>query len=403
MPPRTTPWRLFRRKDSPVWWARRIHRGRKERVSTGFARKGEAERLIDAWNRQAADPIHASAQATTLAQAVQRWLTDIGPRISEATMDVYTTKAGQLIRVLGRDAPLGDIHARAIDAYVEDRKRTYRCPTHRSGDPEREREPCSPRMCAKGVTDSTVHKELQVLRWVLELAKRRGEYAADPSVASHPSKYVPRQRWLTRDEAEALYHLVHQRFGPHRAAHFAFFLASGARLSEAARARREDIRVREITGVRVAMVHLHGTKTKRAERVVAMTRLSGPWLERALNDAPGRGEGPLFTVWVNLQRDLRNACSSLGMASAGPNDLRRTFASWHLHAGVERSIVAAMLGHSSTAMLDAVYGVHTPETRAALMAEFLWHAPAPAPTAPGLTKSTANVIELDAERRRRRG
>lgn len=318
-------------------------------------------------------------------------------------MDVYTTKAGQLIRVLGGDAPLGDIHARAIDAYVDDRKKTYRCPIHRSGEPERRRERCSPRTCARAVTDSTVHKELQVLRWVLELAKRRGEYALDPSIAAHTSKYVPRQRWVTSVEAEALHRRISERFGPDRGAHFAFFLGTGARLAEARRARRTDVQTRSINGATVTVTHLHGTKTRKANRVVIVTNVVGAWLERALEHAPGRGADPLFRAWVSLHRDIRNACSSLGIEPVGPNDLRRTFASWHLHAGVERSLVANMLGHTSTAMLDRVYGVHDVSTRAALMAEFLWHAPAPTPAALGVTKADASVIELDAERRRRRG
>lgn len=401
MPLRTTPWRLFKRGDSPVWWARRTHRGLKERASTGFVRKTDAEQVVDAWNRQAADPVHAAAQATAVAQAVQRWLADIRPRISDATADVYITKAGQLIRVFGADTPLSEITAQRIDEYVEERKTTYTCPVHRPG--EREREPCLPRSCAKRVTDSTIHKEMQVLQWTLTLAKRRGEYAGDPSIAAHPSKYVPRQRWLTRGEAEALYARITQRFGEDRAAHFAFFLGTGARLSEARRAHRADVQTRSINGETVTVVHMHGTKTRKADRAVIVTTVVGKWLERALKHAPGTGADPLFRPWPNLQRDIRGACADLGIPAAGPNDFRRTFASWHLHAGIERSLVAAMLGHTSTAMLDRVYGVHTVDTRAALMTEFLWHAPTPSKVAPGLTKADANVIDIDAERRRRRG
>jgi integrase len=316
---------------------------------------------------------------------------------------VYGTKAGQLIRVLGAATPLSEITAQRIDAYAVDRKTTYTCLTHRSGDPANAREACAPRVCARAVTDATVHKELQVLRWVLELAKRRGEYAADPSVASHPSKYVPRQRWLRADEAESLYARITNRFGEDRGAHFAFFLGTGARLSEARRARSTDVQTRNVNDACVTVVHLHGTKTRKANRVVIVTTVVGPWLERALEHAPGQGSDPLFRSWPNLQRDIRSACADLGIDSAGPNDFRRTFASWHLHAGIERSLVAAMLGHTSTAMLDRVYGVHTVDTRAALMTEFLWHAPAPTPAAPSVTKASADVIELDAERRRRRG
>ena len=39
-----------------------------------------------------------------------------------------------------------------------------------------------------------------------------------------------------------------------------------------------------------------------------------------------------------------------------PNDLRRTFASWLKQAGTDSLTVARLLGHSSTAMVDKVYG-----------------------------------------------
>lgn len=153
----------------------------------------------------------------------------------------------------------------------------------------------------------------------------------------------------------------------------------------------------------LTVTHLRGTKTKKANRVVIVTTVVGSWLERALEHAPGSGAEPLSRPWVSLHRDIRRARADLGIDPAGPNDLRRTFASWHLHAGIERSLVAAMLGHTSTSMLDRMYGVHDVSTRAALMTVYLWQAPAPSTAAPGLAHSSANVIELDAERRRRGG
>jgi hypothetical protein len=39
-----------------------------------------------------------------------------------------------------------------------------------------------------------------------------------------------------------------------------------------------------------------------------------------------------------------------------PNDLRRTFATWLKQNDVDSAVVAAMMGHASTAMVDRVYG-----------------------------------------------
>jgi hypothetical protein len=38
------------------------------------------------------------------------------------------------------------------------------------------------------------------------------------------------------------------------------------------------------------------------------------------------------------------------------NDLRRSFATWHLEAGVSNVLVAKYLGHTTTEMVDRIYG-----------------------------------------------
>src|ERR1043165_4879300 len=51
-----------------------------------------------------------------------------------------------------------------------------------------------------------------------------------------------------------------------------------------------------------------------------------------------------------------------------PNDLRRTFASWLIQGGVSNRIVADLLGHASTRMVDLVYGHLDDATRRAAIA-----------------------------------
>ena len=43
-------------------------------------------------------------------------------------------------------------------------------------------------------------------------------------------------------------------------------------------------------------------------------------------------------------------------AASDAYDLRRTFATWLKQRDVDSAVVAAMMGHSSTAMVDRVYG-----------------------------------------------
>jgi hypothetical protein len=72
--------------------------------------------------------------------------------------------------------------------------------------------------------------------------------------------------------------------------------------------------------------------------------------------------------WGNVRRDLAGACEEAQIDRCSPNDLRRTFASWQVEAGVPLFPVAQAMGHKDTRMLERVYGRQTPEQLAAIMA-----------------------------------
>ena len=98
-------------------------------------------------------------------------------------------------------------------------------------------------------------------------------------------------------------------------------------------------------------VLLRGTNTQRARRRVPLA----PALLAALAAAK-QESGPVVEKWVSVLRDLRAACKRAGIAPVTPNDLRRTFASWLKQAGQDSLVVARMMGHSSTQMIERVYG-----------------------------------------------
>ena len=81
-----------------------------------------------------------------------------------------------------------------------------------------------------------------------------------------------------------------------------------------------------------------------------------------------RGTGPVVKPWSNVTRDLARACARAGVPRVTPNDLRRTFASWLIQGGVSNRIVADLLGHASTRMVDLVYGHLDDATRRAAIA-----------------------------------
>lgn len=117
------------------------------------------------------------------------------------------------------------------------------------------------------------------------------------------------------------------------------------------------------------LMRVPGTKTSDARRTIPIA----PALKYQLDQVPPAARrGKVVERWGNVRRDLRAAvrranCNLAAQAAelgrepevipfVSPNDLRRTFASWLVQNGVPLHVVAKLLGHSSTRMVERVYG-----------------------------------------------
>jgi integrase len=220
---------------------------------------------------------------------------------------------------------------------------------------------------AEGAARTTVKKELRALGAVLRHAKRVGLWAGDVQrvIPEYADDYQPRKRALSWQEAlrllqalEAPNNAQHIDRARNRAAAVAFMLATGARWGEVTRARREDVADHFVT--------LRGTKTKAAARAVPIVKMTRSLLDYALS-AVGNRKGKLFDSWQNPNRDLEVACTQAGIPKASPNDLRRSLATWLRVLGVDISVIAAVLGHTTSRMVERVYGRLSPEELKARM------------------------------------
>ena len=80
----------------------------------------------------------------------------------------------------------------------------------------------------------------------------------------------------------------------------------------------------------------------------------------AMKNADGTN-GALFSRWSNMRRDLRDAVARVAQTGVplpivSPNDLRRTAGSWLRAAGIATDHVAKVMGHSTSRMVELVYG-----------------------------------------------
>jgi hypothetical protein len=104
------------------------------------------------------------------------------------------------------------------------------------------------------------------------------------------------------------------------------------------------------------LVWLRGTKTAGAPRHVPLVTPEQRSLVAHALALADVSSGLLFAPWGSVRRDLRAACQRAGIEPCSPNDLRRTLAHWLRAAGAPADLVAPVLGHVDTRMVQRVYG-----------------------------------------------
>jgi hypothetical protein len=313
-----------------VWWASWTENGITLRRSTRCSTKAAAELVVARWERERADPVYAAANAATFGEEVRLFLASCKDavarhRMAPGTLGMYRQKAATLVHFLGAELRLGLIDASTFATYLEQRR------AHGLRDEDGVK--------VKDIAEGTLYKEWVTFRGVLKSAWRAQRFGRDPASLKPEHfgpEYEPCTTFLTAKQADAL---LLQLSGDRRRM-VAFVLATGARRREAYLAQSGDIGG--------GVVHLRGTKTKGSLRTIPIPKPMRRWAKIA-------GQPP-FAPWPNARRGLAAACLRAGVPAVTWNDLRRTFASLLIQAGVAPHVVARLLGHSTTAMVDRVYG-----------------------------------------------
>jgi integrase len=336
---------------SKVWyaWVPRPNGKGVHRVSTLCTDKQAALVVATKLERAAVDPGHAAAQAALTHDVLQRYVASrIRVGRSEGTLHHVRTKTGHLLRLLPEFAR-GITHD-VVEGYIDQR-------------------------LTEGVQRTTIKKELRVLKAALKLAVKNKLFADHPDaiIPELEDDYMPRERWLTPWELVALASEL-QKEPPgkkggdpaNHAAMVVFIVATGARWSEAQRARPEhhDPAANAITLLSSKTKRI----TKRTSRVVPLTGVTAGLLRWAMARRLA-GDGLMFDGWSNVRRSLRLACKRAGIEPVSPNDLRRTFSKWLRNDGVTPDLIASAMGHTSSRMVEKVYGKIGPEELGTLLRE----------------------------------
>lgn len=312
---------LFKRGN--IWWCWvRDARGVIGRQSTRCRDYQSAVLAYKELERQGADPAYGKAASTRLDSCIEDYFDELERRkVSPATLKKEATKAGHYLRLWHGDLPMSAVVSQRVYDYIKTRE-------------------------GEGVSPHTVKMELQTLQRILKVAIHHGLFHL-PIEQVMPIKYGSKHKPKKRAPSMAEVQQLLEQFPSFRAAHLAYFVATGARLSEATRARRKHYDPKR------EIVFLEGRKTEKSEGEVPVTILTKPLIEWSLERAPGKDI--LFRPWGKLHRDVAAGCVRAGIENVTPNDLRRSFGSWHAEAGVTIKDVSLMLRHSTDKLAQTTY------------------------------------------------
>jgi integrase len=323
--------RLFKRGDVWYGWVY-LSDGQRRKFSTQQTDYESARRVLKVRARQAASEADLPADpSATVATAITYLVEESrGREWADSTRVMFQRKGGHLMRLMG-DRSLGELTKANVARYCDQRLK-------------------------EGAARETVRKELVTLRAALREAERTGVIRFPPArvLPEFDAKYVPRTRWLTTNECDRLLAQLH----PDRRRWVLVAVYAGCRLGEVERLAWDHV---EQLRRGKAWLQVPGTKTKGSRRPVPV---AGPLAAELARTPKSERVGPLVRPWSNITRDLGAACKRAGVPRVTANDLRRTFASWLKQRGVDSAAVAKLLGHTSTRMVDLVYGQLASETLA---------------------------------------
>jgi integrase len=305
-------------KRGKVYWAQ--YRG--ERVSLKTTDREAAERGFRELQRSTVDPTYRAPDQTSLSVALEEFAAAQGEKGRSAASIKRTGISGShLVRVLG-DVPVASIAATDVDRYVGMRHR-------------------------EGASRLTVARELQALRGTLKIMRRRGSLVRSVDEimpTDFAVDYKPLDRHLTFEQIGRL----RRELQPERAAVVGFITATAADWRSVELAQPGDV------DLQAATVLVRGTKNPKRWRTLPVLPKFRPWLVAAVEHMP-------FAPWGNVNRDIRAACVRAELPEVTPRDLRRSHAKILRGLGVEPSLVASMLGHKDSRMVERVYGRLAPE------------------------------------------
>ena len=329
MPKRKDQDGLYKRGDSPFWWASYTDAsGQRTRCSTQTADRKDAEALLAKWKLAAYQEKHWDAPPIhTFDELILGYLAENTHKRS-ADRDQYSAK--QLY-------PL--FTGRSLDTLTPSDVRSYI--TRRQTD---------------GVKPATINKELRLLSAALNYAKREWEWSVNNPVNGRTLREPEsRTRWLQPEEAAALIAAARaEPKAPHLVDFILLALHTGMRRGELMGLEWNRVDFKTDT---VILEAVHTKSAKR--RHIPLNRIARSTLLHRANFRATYCPASLFVFCdqegqriKSVRRSFDSAVRRAGLIDFHIHDLRHTCAAWLVNAGVPMPEIRDLLGHSCVSMTE---------------------------------------------------
>ncbi|HXM80519.1 MAG TPA: tyrosine-type recombinase/integrase [Burkholderiales bacterium] len=306
---------LFKRQDSPNWWVKLGHNGRRIQQSTGTADKAKAREYHDKLKASLWDQERLGIKPRrSWNEAVVRYLAETTHKASQSDDKAHLRWVDKYLC----GVELGSINRDVLDRIFLERQ-------------------------ASGAANSTVNRTMEVVRAVLRRAANEWEWldrVPRVRMLPEPSRRV---RWLTREEADRLIATLPE----HLAAMVRFSLETGLRRSNVTGLEWSQVDLAR----RTAWIHPDQAKARKAIAVP----LSAAAVV-VIREQVGKHSTHVFSFRGKPVRQVntkawRLALQRVGIENFRWHDLRHTWASWHVQAGTPLHVLQELGGWECVEMV----------------------------------------------------
>ncbi len=335
---------IYRRKDSPYWWASLTNSGGKRtRRSTGTANRKEAAAILAKWRLESHRERHWDEEPTrTFDELMLAYVKATSGEKRAAERDRYSLK--RLYPFFsGRD--LNSLSPTDIRAYIDRRRKD-------------------------GVRSGTINKEVGLLSSAINYARREWDWnVPNPAARRKLKEPEGRVRWITKAEALSL---IRAAESEPKAQHLPDFI----RLALHTGCRKGELLGLEWKRVdlQAGLIHLEAEHTKAGKR--RSIPINREARAAVIRRARYRAEQCPGSRWVfcredgsriqAVKRSFATACRRAGIEDFRIHDMRHTCAAWLVTAGVPLTEVRDLLGHSSVKMTERYAHLAPENVRAAV-------------------------------------